>query len=223
MKYSWVKKCVHGPRTSKKQRLYSNPGVSDSRDSTHRIKPNCLHLEAAEGAHLLRSCQTVSRFQPSCQPWPRSLLGELGRCLCAFQTKRGMKLSNLGSQREDEFNKHRFSLTQNGVAGWGLWCLLAVETRTCPAEEFYDIPRTLSVAFPTSEKNRCQETGSEWVKYKTGIEHIPAVVMPSDDVSLRKTIIVFMVQVLALFHFLLQVRFCFFIASPEWDTFFKVL
>lgn len=28
-----------------------------------------------------------------------------------------------------------------------------------PAEQFYDIPRTLSVAFPTSEKTRRQETG----------------------------------------------------------------
>lgn len=47
-----------------------------------------------------------------------------------------MKLNEVGSQREDDFNKHRLVLPQKGVAGYRLLCLLAVETRICSAEEF---------------------------------------------------------------------------------------
>lgn len=71
------------------------------------IKPNCLHLKAAEGGLIAENFPNCLQV-PALQPWPPCLAGEL------FQW---VKLNEVGSQRKDDFNKHRLALPQNGVAG----------------------------------------------------------------------------------------------------------
>lgn len=158
----WVKKLAQCPRTSREQRLDSHPGLSKSRDFRDHQETKMPPPRRCRRC-LLAEDNLPNRLQVSAlQPWPPCLAGELARCLCVFQTQRGVNFSELGSRREDEFSKHRRSLPQHGVAGYRLLCLLAVETKICSAEEFYNIQRTASVAFPTSEKSKCQATGFEW-------------------------------------------------------------
>ena len=95
---------------------------------------------------------------PAMQPCPPRLSGELGRSPSSLQAKHRVKL---GEQRA----KKKMALTKpdspaaDGEAGGRPLCLLAVQTRICFAEEFYDVQRLC--LWLTSEKSKCQATGYE--------------------------------------------------------------
>lgn len=95
---------------------------------------------------------------PAMQPCPPRLSGELGRSPSSLQAKHRVKLGEQGAKKKMALTKPD-SPAADGEAGGRPLCLLAVQTRICFAEEFYDVQRLC--LWLTSEKSKCQATGYE--------------------------------------------------------------
>ena len=154
---AWGKKCVDGPELLRRQGFTQTQERLTPEAAVLTIQPACLHQEAAEGPASEHGSPNGLQT-PAPQPCPPRLSGELGRSPSSLQAKRRVKLGERGANKKMALTKPD-SPAADGEAGGRPLCLLAVQTRICFAEEFYDVQR-LCLGL-TSEKSKCQATGYE--------------------------------------------------------------